>query len=662
MVDDLHGAAAAAADAPGAASRDGRDGCDDKKQPSLAAGDPSACDALAAAALENPAAPFAPGVINDLATLKRADPFKFETLRTRLKKAGCRVTELSGLIAKAGGERLDGRPPSQADVLVMLAEAAELFHTPDEIGYADIEINGHSETWGIKTRGFRRWLRRRYFEEQDSAPTGEAIATAIGVVDAKAQYDTPVREVFVRIGRLDDKIYLDLADAKWRAVEIDQAGWRVVDYVGGAHGGGALSEVRFRRTPDMQALPVPKAGGSVEELRPLFNIAAGDAGDDDFVLAIAYALACLRGRGPYPVMAIGGEQGSAKSTRSALLRSIIDPRRPPLRSLPRDERDLVVAARNQHILAFDNVSGLRHWLSDALCRVASGAGFGTRELYTDQDEVVFSGARPTILNGIEEVVERPDLAERSIFSTCEPIDPKDRKSEDDVWASFHAAHASILGALLDAVASGLRRFPTMARPQNLPRMADFAHWVIACEAALWPQDTFINAYSANILAAVESVLEASPVAVAVRKLVENLVSGKWEGTATRLLEDLTSLVSERTAHSESWPGSGRALSGRLRRAASFLRRVGVNIAFRRDPGGQARTIVITTQPLVELAETDTRPAEPVCAVEDNEVRKSSSRPSQPSQKKDRAGAHDDRPVRPEAAPDDDSDGNFGGAF
>ena len=206
----------------------------------------------------------------------------------------------------------------------------------------------------------------------------------------------------------------------------------------------------------------------------------------------------------------------------------------------------------------------------------------------------------------------------------------------------------------------------MELPQNLPRMADFAHWVIACEPALWPQNTFINAYNANILAAVESVLEASPVAVAVRKLMENLVSTQWDGTATRLLEDLTCLVSERTAHSESWPGSGRALSGRLRRAASFLRRVGVNITFRRDPGGQARTIVITTQPAVEPTGTDTRQTEPVCAVRDNEVRKSSSRPSQPSQRKDRAAAHedrhDDRPVRPEAAPDDDSDGNFGGAL
>ena len=260
-----------------------------------------------------------------------------------------------------------------------------------------------------------------------------------------------------------------------------------------------------------------------------------------------------------------------------------------MRSLPRDERDLVVAARNQHVLAFDNISGLRPWLSDALCRIASGAGFGTRELYTDAEEVVFSGARPIILNGIEEIIERPDLAERSIFSICEPISPEKRKSEEEVWASFDAAHASVLGALLDAVATGLKNFPEM-RPPDLPRMADFAHWAIACEPALWEDGAFLNAYNANIIGAVESVLEASSVAVAVRELMANLAKAskaKWSGTASDLLALLTDLVTERISKSDDWPRNGRALSGRLRRAASFLRRVGINIVFDREGANDA---------------------------------------------------------------------------
>jgi hypothetical protein len=244
------------------------------------------------------------------------------------------------------------------------------------------------------------------------------------------------------------------------------------------------------------------------------------------------------------------------------------------------------------------VSGLRWWLSDALCRISSGAGFGTRELYTDQEEVLFSGARPIILNGIEEIVERPDLAERSLFSTCEPIDSKNRKSEDEVWASFDAAHASILGALLDAVATGLKNFPTMERPPDLPRMADFAHWAIACEPALWGDGAFLRAYTANILGAIESVLEASPVAVAVRELMTNLAKAsppktEWSGTAGDLLALLTDLVTERISKSDDWPRNGRALSGRLRRAASFLRRVGIDIVFKREGRVSTRLIAIT---------------------------------------------------------------------
>ncbi len=595
MVDERHETAAdAEAAAPNAPNADGADANDAKKpELSLAEGGSAACDALVAATTENPGAPFAADVVREIAQLKRANRVVFESLRTRLKKAGCRVTELDHLIAEENDEGRDGRPPSHADILVALAEAAELFCTPDDVAYADIEVNEHRETWPVQSRGFRRWLKRRFFEEMSGAPNGEAVAAALGVIEAKAQHDTPVRDVSVRVGELNDKIYLDLCDADWRAVEVDATGWRVID----------RPDIRFRRTPDMRPLPEPEEGGSVDGLRPLLNIpgeekakpgeAQGHGRDDDFILAVSYELACLRGRGPYPVMAIGGEQGSAKSTRSALLCSTVDPRHPRLYSLPRDERDLVVAARNRHVLAFDNISGLRPWQSDNLCRLASGAGFTVRQLYTDADEFVFAGARPVILNGIEEVVERPDLAERSVFAVCEPVSRENRKSEEEVWSSFEAVHASVLGALLYAVSTGLKRFPEI-RPPDLPRMADFAHWAIACEPALWKEGDFLRAYNANILAAVESVLEASPVAVAVRELMASLAKAsetKWNGTASDLLGLLTDLVTERIAKSDDWPRNGRALSGRLRRAASFLRRVGIDVVFRQE--GHAKTRLIT---------------------------------------------------------------------
>src|SRR5262249_35725365 len=187
--------------------------------------------------------------------------------------------------------------------------------------------------------------------------------------------------------------------------------------------------VRFRRASGMQSLPVPIPGGSIAGLRVFVNVQA----DTGFVLLVAFALAVLRNRGPYPVIVLSGEQGSAKSTCLAILRALLDPNTAPLRALPREDRDLFIAATNAHVLAFDNVSGLPAWLSDTLCRLATGAGFAVRQLYTDGDEVLFDAARPVMLNGIEDIVTRPDLADRAVFLTLEPIPEDRRRPEQELW-------------------------------------------------------------------------------------------------------------------------------------------------------------------------------------------------------------------------------------
>jgi hypothetical protein len=170
--------------------------------------------------------------------------------------------------------------------------------------------------------------------------------------------------------------------------------------------------VHFRRPAGMLPLPVPERGGSIEALRPFLNI----SNQNDFVLIVAWLLAPLRPTGPYPLLAISGEQGSAKTVLSKLLRALVDPNMAPVRALPREERELMIAANNGHLLAFDNVSGLSPWLSDALCRLASGGSFAVRRLYTDDEEVLFKAARPTLLNGIEDIIGKSDLADRAIFS------------------------------------------------------------------------------------------------------------------------------------------------------------------------------------------------------------------------------------------------------
>jgi hypothetical protein len=185
-----------------------------------------------------------------------------------------------------------------------------LFHTADLVGYADMTIDGHRETWPIRSKGFRSWLLYEYYLATGSAPAGEALRLAIETLDAKARYEGPTLNIYLRVGGEGDKIYLDLCDKEWRAVEIDRKGWRVV----------SRPPIRFRRAPGMLSLPTPVKGGNIDELRPFVNVKGGD-----FVLLVSFIVAALRDRGPYPGLGLKGEEGSAKSTLAKLTRDLIDP-------------------------------------------------------------------------------------------------------------------------------------------------------------------------------------------------------------------------------------------------------------------------------------------------------------------------------------------------
>ena len=541
----------------------------------------------------DPSAPFAPDALVRLAELKKDDRAAFEAMRARLKDAGCRVTALDETMVEENGETAR-RGPTQADILIDLAQSAELFHAPDGTGFARLSINGHRETWPIRAKGFRRWLARRFFEATQGAPSSEALQSALNVIEAKAHFDGSEHKVHLRVGGLGGRLYLDLCDATWRAVEIDTTGWRVIEN----------PPVHFRRAAGMQALPMPVLGGSIETLRSFLNVKT----DAEFVLVVSGVLAYMRNCGPYPVIALSGEQGSAKSTFSAILRALLDPNTAPLRALPREDRDLFIAANNGHVLAFDNVSGLPAWISDTLCRLATGGGFAVRQLYTDQDEVLFDAARPVILNGIEDIVTRPDLADRAVFLTLEPIPEERRRPEAELWATFETERPRILGVLLDAVVRGLKRLPE-TRLEKLPRMADFALWASACETALWPAGTFWSAYCGNRDEAVEGVIDADPIAAAVRVVM--MTQTMWTGTASDLLGALAQAAGERAVKSKTWPESPRAMAGRMRRAATFLRKIGIEVVFKREGRAHTRIIEITsTQPSAAPENAGAQPSSP----------------------------------------------------
>jgi hypothetical protein len=462
-------------------------------------------------------------------------------------------------------------------MLTQFAACSGLFHTATGTAYADLLVDGHRETWPIRSKRFRGWLRRRYYQATGSALGAHAIRSELDLLEARAQFDAPERSVHVRVAEFNGYIYLDLADENWRAVEIGPDGWRT-----------GSPPVRFRRPPGMLPLPVPERGGSIDALLPFLNLSSRN----DFVLVVAWLLAALRARGPYPLLAISGEQGSAKTVLSKMLKALVDPNVAPVRALPRQERELMIAANNGYLLAFDNLSGLPAWLSDALCRLASGGSFAVRQLYTDDDEVLFQAARPLLVNGIEDIVSRADLADRGIFLMLQPIREQHRCSESGLWRDFELARSRILGALLDAAVRGLQALPGI-RLTRLPRMADFALWATACETALWPAGTFARAYDANRQAAVEaSSTRTRWQFVSQTHGPTGEFGRERRRTSCASPPTLPVTISKKSA---DWPRHPGALAGRLRRAQTSLRVLGVEISFSREGRAGTRTIRISSR-------------------------------------------------------------------
>jgi hypothetical protein len=428
-------------------------------------------------------------------------------------------------------------------------------------------------------------LARRFHEQHGKTPNAQALVDAINVLAGKALFDGPEHQVHLRLAEHEGLIYLDLGNERWEAIAIDRSGWRIV----------ADPPVKFRRTRGMLPLPTPVAGGSLTSLRRFINVPPhGDGDDAPWILTVAWLIAAFRARGPYPVLVALGEQGSAKSTLQRVLRSLIDPNKASIRSLPRDERDLMIAATNSWCLAFDNLSHLQDWQSDALCRISTGGGYAGRELYSDQDETILDVQRPIILNGIEEIVTRNDLLDRSIIEYLLSISPDRRRPEKHFWREFEQERPAILGAILDAVRTALANEATVTLDGH-PRMADFAEWIVAAEPALpWEKGAFLAAYQSNQQDANALTLEASPVAQALRKFMQKRTD-RWVGTATDLLSELEVITSDQVRRQKSWPGSARTLSNHLHRLAPNLRAIGLAMAFGERTHGGTRIIQITRQ-------------------------------------------------------------------
>jgi hypothetical protein len=520
-------------------------------------------------------------VVRNLARQTGAQP---TTIDNRLTEAWNKVMQQhraqQSQQGEGGGE--PGQAPvrarlSQADKLVLLAGGLNLFHSPggcDSEGYVTVPVKDHHENWPVSSKGFRRWLGKCYYDTFENAPSSQAMQDALNVISGRAIHEGPDYPVAVRVAEQNGEIYLDLADATGGAVRIGPKGWSVV----------RDCPVKFVRRRGMLPLPEPARGGSVQELRRLVNVAH----EESWALLVA----ALRPGRPFPVLVVNGEHGSAKTTLCRMARGVIDPNVADLPRPPRDVRDLMIAATNSWIVGYDNLSGISRELSDSLCCLATRGAFGTRELYSDDEEKLFDATRPVIVNGIEDIVTQSDLMDRSITLSLPTIDDKERLLEAQLWSGYEEVRPRVLGALLDTVSAALANYPAV-RLAATPRMADFAHWAVAAEGALGlPTGQFLEAYVGNRKAANQATLENDMIAPFLLSFLDG--ENCWKGTARELLRILEDrYADEKTKKSKEWPWGPRQLSGALRRIAPNLRADGVKVEFDREAGGKRqRTIYL----------------------------------------------------------------------
>lgn len=476
---------------------------------------------------------------------------------------------------KAGDGGRKRRP--QRDDLMGLTEFVDLWHGEDGKAFATFPVMGHRETWPVRSEVFKRWLAAQAYERLDLVPGAQAVEDTLRVLEARAGNEGRRQSPWLRVGARDGKLYLDLCDAAWRAVEIGPHGWQVLD----------KHDLPFIRSKAMHPLPEPEAGWSINELRRFANVAT----DEDFALVVAWMVAALRQKGPYPILVVNGEQGSGKSTFSRLIRSVVDPNAAPIRAAPREERDLITWAANGHAIVMDNLSKISPELADGLCRLATGGGFSARQLHTDLEESVFMGVRPIILNGIPLLTDRPDLADRAVTIRLSSIPEDERRPEDEFWEDWAEVAPRVLGALCDGLCAAVRRVRTV-KLERSPRLADFAKWVTAAEPGLgWAPGTFMRVYGDNRRDVTDATFEADLVAVAIRDLMhsEECRDWGWRGTPTELLEVLCQRADERAIRTRSWPQTAQALGNRLDRITPLLRAKGIAVE-RRHSGVRQVTL------------------------------------------------------------------------
>lgn len=447
------------------------------------------------------------------------------------------------------------------------------FHDQYKEGYASLTGDG-CEVLKLRSKAFRQWIAKFAWDQYEKIPSSEATAGIIQTLEGIARFNGKLFELSVRIALHDNAIWYDLGRS---AVRIDSYGWKIIE----------TPPILFRRFPHQLPQVTPISGGDVKAINDFINLQT----EEERLLFLVYTISAFIPDFPHPIFVLFGPQGSGKTTPHRLLKSLIDPSVLAELSAPDSEREFAQQASHHWYFYLDNLSSLPKWLSNAIAKACTGAGFSKRELFSDDEDIIYSFKRVMGINGINLVVESADLLDRSILLGLDRIGKNKRRKEKEFWEAFEEVKPSLLGAIFDTASKALKEYPTISL-QSHPRMADFASWGSAIAKALgYSMDEFLHAYNNNISQQNEAALEASPVGTTIIAYMSD--RDNWEGTASDLLIVLEKQAEELKINikSRDWPKDPSWLTRRIQLVHSNLTEQGIRVI--RDDKSRPRRIFLS---------------------------------------------------------------------
>lgn len=493
--------------------------------------------------------------------------------------------EQTGQETETGGGSGSDYVPQSVKILNLINERnCLLFHDQFKEPHARLLIGDHWENWKTRSKHFRRWLSKLLWEAEGEGANSESLSTVLSVLDAKALFNGKTITLHNRIAWHDGAIMYDLGDKQCRAIRITADGWSVVED----------PPILFYRFSHQEEQMVPVGGNPLDEtFLPFVNLADKDVA----ILLLVYLVACFIPDIPHPIPNLHGPQGSAKTTLARMLRRIIDPSKVEVLSFPSNRREFVQQLAHHYYAFFDNISEISDDVSDLLCRAVTGEGFSKRELYTDDEDIIYAFRRCIGINGINPAAKKPDLLDRSILLKLDRISEENRREEKGVLAGFDQVRPVILGAIFDSLSAAMKLRDSI-QLRRLPRMADFTRWGCAIALPLgYEQEDFLRVYYANIAEQHQEAISENPVAAAMRSFMEARPEGKWEGTMSELLDLLSEAASTEKIDTTAreWPKAANILSRRLNEAKTNLTEIGITMRNEKGERGRRRILIQRTE-------------------------------------------------------------------